>query len=62
MKSEQEGKNATEMKGQRKPIPRYDTHFYIQYRKEIATHQEQMFLTVHKHPSNAKSLVIHTLP
>lgn len=38
------------------------THFNIQYRKEIATHQEQMFLTVHKHPSNTKSLVIHTLP
>jgi len=24
MKSEQEGKNAVEMKGRRKPIPRYD--------------------------------------
>lgn len=37
------------------------TQSNIQYRKEIATYQEQMFLTAHKLPSNARSLVIHAV-
>lgn len=37
------------------------TQFNIQYRKEIACYQEQMFLTAYKLPSNTRFLVIHAL-